>query len=269
MDLGLQGQVVLVTGAGQGLGREIGMAFAREGAHVAFHYHSSGTGAEEAAAEAGRLTGAALAVQADIRSDDDVAAMVEAVETQLGPIGVLVNNAAATGSKAFLDTTPDDWTFQVDVTVTGTLRVTQAVARRMVERSCLSGGHPPAPGGAIVSLMGDSGRVGESGLSITATTRATTMALTKSLAKELARHGIRANCVSIGLVQTDRFDEHAGLSGAAAPDEERIKKILALYPLRRLGRPDDVSPLVMLLASPLSGWTTGQVISVNGGYAML
>ena len=253
MDLELTGKVVLVTGAGQGLGREIGLAFAREGARVAFHYRSSGTGAEEAAAEAGRLTGAALAVQADVRSDDDVAAAVEAVESQLGPIDVLVNNAAATGAKPFLDTTPDDWAFQVDVTVTGTLRVTQAVARRMVERKS----------GVIVSLMGDSGRVGESGLSVTATTRATTMALTKSLAKELARHGIRANCVSIGLVQTDRFDEHAG-----APDEERMKKILAQYPLRRLGRPSDVSPLVLLLASPLSGWITGQVISVNGGYAM-
>ena len=258
MDLELGGRVVLVTGAGQGLGREIGLAFAREGAHVAFHYHSSSSGAEEAAAEAGRLTGKALAVQADIRKDDDVAAMVEAVESELGPIGVLINNAAATGVGPFLHTTPEDWAFQIDVTVTGTLRVTQAVARRMVEHD----------GGVIVSLMGDSGRVGESGLSITATTRAGTMALTKSLAKELARHGIRANCVSIGLVQTDRFDEHAGLSGAGAPDEERMKKILALYPLRRLGRPSDVTPLVLLLASPLSGWITGQVISVNGGYAM-
>jgi 3-oxoacyl-[acyl-carrier protein] reductase len=252
MDFELAGRVVLVTGAGQGLGREIGLAFASEGAHVAFHYHSSGAGAEEAAAEAGKLTGAAMAVQADIRSDDDVAGAVEAVEAQLGPIEILVNNAAATGAKPFLDTTPDDWTFQVDVTVTGTLRITQAVARRMVERKA----------GTIVSLMGDSGRVGESGLSVTATTRASTMALTKSLAKELARHGIRANCVSIGLVQTDRFDEHAG-----APDEERMKKILAQYPLRRLGRPSDVAPLV-LLASPLSGWITGQVISVNGGYSM-
>jgi 3-oxoacyl-[acyl-carrier protein] reductase len=251
--LELGARVVLVTGAGQGLGREIGLAFAREGAHVAFHYHSSGSGADEAAAEAGRLTGKALVVQADIRKDDDVAAMVEAVESQLGPIGVLVNNAAATGAKPFLNTTPEDWAFQVDVTVTGTLRVTQAVARRMAARE----------DGVIVNLMGDSGRVGESGLSVTGTTRAATMGLTKSLAKELARHGIRANCVSIGLVQTDRFDHHAG-----APDEERMKKILAQYPLRRLGHPFDVTPMVLLLASPLSGWITGQVISVNGGYAM-
>jgi 3-oxoacyl-[acyl-carrier protein] reductase len=146
----------------------------------------------------------------------------------------------------------------VDVIVTGTIRVTQAVARRMAARG----------GGSIVSLMGDSGRVGESGLSIVGTARASTMALTKSVAKELARHGIRANCVSIALVQTENFDSHAGVGKDAAGDEERMKKIIALYPLRRLGRPADVVPLVLLLASPLSSWTTGQVISVNGGYAM-
>jgi 3-oxoacyl-[acyl-carrier protein] reductase len=259
MDLGLTGKVVLVTGAGQGLGREIGLAFAREGAHVAFGYRSSASGAEGAAAEAGALTGRALAVALDVTDDGGVAAAVEAVEEQLGPIEILVNNAAATQLKAFLETTPEDWAPQVDVTVTGTIRVTQAVARRMAERKR----------GAIVSLMGDSGRVGESGLAVTATTRATTMALTKSLAKELARHGVRANCVSIALVTTDRFDEHAGTgTGDDAGDEERMRKILALYPLRRLGRPDDVTPMILLLASPLSSWTTGQVISVNGGYTM-
>ena len=111
--------------------------------------------------------------------------------------------------------------------------------------------------------MGDSGRVGESGLLVTATTRAATVGLTKSLARELARHGIRANCVSIALVQTDNLEAHAG--GA---EDERMKKILAQYPLRRLGRPADVTAMILLLASPLSSWTTGQVISVNGGYAM-
>jgi 3-oxoacyl-[acyl-carrier protein] reductase len=112
--------------------------------------------------------------------------------------------------------------------------------------------------------MGDSGRVGESGLLVTATARASTVGLTRSLARELARHGIRANCVSIALVETDNLTAHAG--GA---DAERMQRILAQYPLRRLGRPDDVIPMVLLLASPRSSWTTGQVVSVNGGYAMV
>jgi NAD(P)-dependent dehydrogenase (short-subunit alcohol dehydrogenase family) len=254
VDLQLGGTNVLVTGAGGGLGRAIGLAFAREGANVAFHHHTSAEGAESAVAEAEALGVKALAVGADLRDRAAVDAAVERVAATLGPIGVLVNNAAATQSKPFLDTTEDDWHPQVDVTVTGTLRIVQAVARRMAASG----------GGAIVNLMGDSGRVGESRLLVTATTRASTVGLTKSLAKELARHQVRANAVSIALVRTESLGAHTGDA-----DDERMARILAAYPLRRLGRPDDVTPMVLLLASPLSSWTTGQVISVNGGYSMV
>ena len=253
MDLKLRDKAVLVTGAGQGLGRAIALAFAGEGAHVAFHHHVSAEGAEAAAAEARALGVKAMAVGADLRKDDAVAAAVERVESELGAIDVLVNNAAVTQRKPFLESTSEDWAPQVDVTVTGTLRVTHAVAGRMARRRS----------GAIVNLMGDSGRVGESGLLVTATARASAIGLTKSVAKELARHGIRANCVSIALVQTENLGAHAG-----GTDDERMKKLLAQYPLRRLGRSDDVIPMILLLASPLSSWTTGQVVSVNGGYAM-
>ena len=253
MDLKLRDKVVLVTGAGQGLGRAIALAFAAEGAHVAFHHRASAEGAAAAAAEARALGVKAMAVAADLRKDGAVADAVDRVERELGRIDVLVNNAAVTQRKAFLESTSEDWAQQVDVTVTGTLRVTHAVASRMAERKS----------GAIVNIMGDSGRVGESGLLVTATARASTVGLTKSLAKELARHGIRANCVSIALIQTENLVAHAG-----GTDDERMKKLLAQYPLRRLGRPDDVIPMVLLLASPLSNWTTGQVVSVNGGYAM-
>jgi NAD(P)-dependent dehydrogenase (short-subunit alcohol dehydrogenase family) len=254
MDLKLGGKVVLVTGAGQGLGRAIGLGFAREGAHVAFHHRSSAVGAEAAAGEARALGVNAIAVGADLRDDPAVASAVERIERELGPIDVLVNNAAVTERKAFLESGPEDWARQIDVIVTGTLRITHAVAARMRERRS----------GAIVNLMGDSGRVGESGLLVTATARASTVGLTRSLARELARDGIRANCVSIALVTTEHFEAHAGGS-----DDERMKRILAHYPLRRVGRPDDVTPMVLLLASPLSSWTTGQVVSVNGGYAMV
>lgn len=253
MDLNLKDKTVLVTGAGQGLGRAIGMAFAQEGANVAFHYNSSASGAEEAAKEAGELGVKAIAVGADLQDGAAVAAAVDSVRAQLGPIDVLINNAAATQSKPFLETTEEDWAPQVGVTVVGTLRITQAVAKQMADNG----------GGSIVNLMGDSGRVGESRLLVTATTRATTVGLTKSLAKELARHGIRANAVSIALVQTDSLGAHTGDA-----DNEKMKRILSAYPLRRLGRPEDITPTVLLLASPRSSWTTGQVVSVNGGYAM-
>jgi 3-oxoacyl-[acyl-carrier protein] reductase len=253
MDLQLSGTNVLVTGAGQGLGRALGLGFAREGANVAFHYNSSSGGAEKAAAEAAEMGVKAIAVGGDLRDADAVASIVATAESELGPLGVLVNNAAVTKKQRFLESTPQDWAPQIDVTVTGTLQLTHAVAKGMAERTS----------GAIVNLMGDSGRVGESGLLVTATARSTTVGLTRSLAKELARFGIRANAVSLALVGTDNFDQHAG-----TPEAEQMKKILAQYPLRRIGHPDDITPMVLLLASPLSSWTTGQVVSVNGGYAM-
>ncbi|MEN3299231.1 SDR family oxidoreductase [Pseudonocardia sp.] len=253
MDLQLSGKNVLVTGSGQGLGQALGLGFAREGANVAFHYNSSAEGAQKAAAEASELGVKAIAVGGDLRDAAAVASIVERAETELGPIDVLVNNSAVTKKQRFLESTPQDWAPQVDVTVTGTLQITHAVAKLMAERKS----------GSIVNLMGDSGRVGESGLLVTATARSTTVGLTRSLAKELARFGIRANAVSLALVRTDNFDAHAG-----TPEAEQMKKILAQYPLRRVGHPDDITPMVLLLASPLSAWTTGQVVSVNGGYAM-
>src|SRR5881398_3635908 len=134
MDLGLGDTVVLVTGAGQGLGRAIGLAFAAECAHVAFHYHSSSEGAESAAQEARTLGVKSLAVRADLRLEPEVSAAVERVERELGPIGVLVNNAAATQRKLFLESTPADWAAQVDVTVKGTLLITHAVVGLMATR---------------------------------------------------------------------------------------------------------------------------------------
>ena len=172
----------------------------------------------------------------------------------IGPIQVLVNNAAATQSKPFFETTEEDWAPQIDVTVGGTIRISHIVSKQMADNG----------GGNIINLMGDSGRVGESRLLVTAATRSSTIGLTKSLAKEMARHNIRANAVAIALVQTENLDEHTG-----AADDERMKKMLSMYPLRRLGRPDDVTPMILLLASPLSSWTTGQVIAVNGGYSMV
>jgi 2-hydroxycyclohexanecarboxyl-CoA dehydrogenase len=254
VDLQFRNKTVWVTGSGQGIGREIGLSFAREGANVAFHYLHSGAGAEEAAREARRLGVKSLAVKADITNPDEVRAALAEIEETLGEIDVLVNNAAYTKQQRFLDSTPEDWVPQIDVTIYGMMHVTQAVLRRMTERQ----------GGAIVNVTGDSGRVGESKLVVTATARAATIGFTRSLAKEMARYGIRVNCVSLGLVETPSFSQHVGGAGP-----ELIKRIVSAYPLRRLGRPEDVSPAVLYLASPASSWVTGQVVAVNGGYSMV
>ena len=255
MDLQLAGKNVLVTGAGQGLGRAIAAAFADEGANVAFAYNASSEGAEKGAAAAQEAGRAALAIRCDVTNGGDVERTVDEVVGQLGSIDVLVNNAAYTDTGPFLDIDADDLQRMVDVTVMGTMRMTQAVVRHMVDEGV---------DGSIVSLMGDSGRVGESRLAGVAATRASTMGLMKSVAKEFGRNGIRANTVSLGLVRSERFAHHTGNAG-----DERMARIAKMYPLRRVGAPDDVPPMVLLLASPLSGWTTGQTISVNGGYSMV
>ena len=253
MDLQLAGRTVLVTGAGQGAGRAIGLAFAGEGANVVFHYNSSAEGAEKAAADARSLGVTAIAAQADLRDADAVANLVDQTEKQVGTIDVLINNAAWTVPGPFLESTPAEWKDQIDITVTGTLLITHTVTKRMADTG----------GGTVVSMMGDSGRTGEAGLLITATTRSTTLGLTKSLAKELARYGIRANAVSLGLVATDTMQHSFG-----DIDSPRMQKVLRQYPLRRLGVIEDIPPMVLMLASPLTSWVTGQVVSINGGYVM-
>ena len=262
MDLQLTGTNVLVTGAGQGVGRHIAEAFVGEGANVVFAYHSSADGAEAAAAEARARGVKAVAVRADLSSADDVASLVATTQAELGSIDVLVNNAALTQPGPFLELDADALARMVEVTVVGTFRLTQAVVACMLENSGGEAGQRQR--GSVVSLMGDSGRVGESRLSAVATTRSSTMGLMKSVAKEFGRHGIRANTVSLGLVQSEAFEHHT-----AHADDDRLSRIVKMYPLRRVGRPSDVPPMVLLLASPLSGWITGQTVSVNGGYSMV
>lgn len=255
MDLQLAGANVLITGAGQGVGRRVADAFVAEGANVVFAYHSSSDGAEEGAAAARAAGVKAAAVQADLAVGEDVDRLVATTVAELGSIDVLINNAAYTEPGPFLDVDADALAKMLEVTVVGMFRLTQAVVAHMV-----SAGN----GGSIVSLMGDSGRVGESRLAAVATSRSSTMGLMKSVAKEFGRHGVRANTVSLGLVRSEKFGHHTGDA-----DDERMARIVKMYPLGRVGQPDDVPPMVLLLASPLSGWTTGQTVSLNGGYSMV
>jgi NAD(P)-dependent dehydrogenase (short-subunit alcohol dehydrogenase family) len=253
MDLGLAGKNVLVTGAGQGIGREIGMGFAGEGANVVFHYRSSGAGAEEASRQAAALGVSAHAIAGDLGDEHDIGRIVEEAHERLGRIDILVNNAAYTNTGPFLDPDIADWRRQIDTTVLGTLLITQALLPDLIS----------AGDGAIVTMAGDSGRVGESRSVVTSACRASAYGFTKAIAKEFARNGVRANCVSLGLVRSPSVDNH--FLGEAT--EEFVGRVIKAYPLRRLGEMQDVVPSVMLLASPQSSWITGQVLSINGGYA--
>jgi NAD(P)-dependent dehydrogenase (short-subunit alcohol dehydrogenase family) len=250
MDLNLSGKVALVTGGANGVGRAICLALASEGASVAVNYRSSGDEARAVVAEITGLGGKATAVGADVSDLAPVKTMVAKVVDEFGRLDILVNNAGIAQRQRFAETTPTDWRRQIDTCLYGAIHCCHEAAPHLEKSG----------GGRIVSLIGDSSRVGEAGLSIVAAARAGVIGLMKSLAREMGRSGVTANVVSLGLVETAHDREWV---------EANREKLVRLYPLRRLGQPKDVAPLVALLASEHGGWITGQVISVSGGYSMV
>lgn len=248
MDLGLKGKVALVTGGGRDVGRAISLTLAREGAVVAVNYLHSTAGAEGTVAEIKEHGGNAMAYRADVAEYDAVRQMVLQVTREWGQVDILVNNAGYVSRRFFLETTPQEWQRQIDVGLYGVIHCCHAVAPGMVERKF----------GRIINIAGDSARVGQPRLAITAASRGGVLTLTRTLARELGRANVTANAVAFGWLETSHMDK-------AWWDANR-EKILESYPIQRLGRPDDIAPLVTFLASDQASWITGQTISVSGGY---
>jgi 3-oxoacyl-[acyl-carrier protein] reductase len=250
MDFGLKGKVALVTGAARGVGREIALSLAAEGANVSVNYRNSGKEAESLVSEIKAKGGKAKAYKADVADFAGVKAMVDEVVKDFGGLNILINNAGIAQRQRFVETKPDDWHRQIDACLYGAIHCCYAAAPHL----------DAAKNGRIVSVIGDSSRVGESGLAIVAAARAGVVALMKSLAREFGRSGTTANTVSLGLVETAHDKDWV---------EANREKLVKLYPVRRLGQAGDVAPMVTLLASPHSGWITGQVISISGGFSMV
>jgi NAD(P)-dependent dehydrogenase (short-subunit alcohol dehydrogenase family) len=246
----LKGRVALVTGGGRDVGAHISKTLAERGAAVAVNYHGSKAEAEAAAAEIARAGGQAKAYHADVSDAAAVKQMVASVKADFGGLDILVNNAGYVFRQRFSDSTPADWRKQIDTCLYGALNCCHS-AGPLLEASGR---------GRIISIMGDSSRVGESGLALAAAARAGTIALMKSLAREWGRSGVTANSLALGLIETSHDKTWV--------DANRDKLIKA-YAIRRLGLPSDVAPLVALLASDAGGWITGQTISINGGYSMV
>lgn len=247
----LDGKVALVTGAARDVGRAIALSLAQEGACVAVNYHNSQQAAAAVVAEITAAGGRARAWQADVGSKAAVEAMVGGIVQEFGRLDIVVNNAGVAQRQPFLDSTETDWERQVAAGLYGPIHTAHAALPHMVKQNR----------GRLICFAGDSSRVGEAGLALAAAARAGAIALMKSLAREFGRYNVTANAIALGLVET----AHSDAAWLAANRD----KILRNYAIRRLGRPDDVCPLVCLLASDAGEWITGQVISVNGGFSMV
>lgn len=264
MNLGLTNRVALVTGSGEGIGRRTILTLAEEGATVVV-VDIKGTNAEKVAAEARALKVKALAKEVDVTREDQVKAMVDEVLQECGTIDILVNNAYASDRKLFSRSERADWEKPINVCLYGTLNCTRAVIEPMMARKY----------GRIISLISDAARIGEAVLPVYAAAKAGILAFSRSLAKEVGRYNINVNCVSPGATWTERRIREHQLEWDKASEEERERikkrdeKQLRLYPIGRLGDPEDVANVIVFLASDRARQITGEVVSVNGGFAMV
>ena len=243
----LAGKVALVTGAQQGIGKAIALAYGREGASVVINYLDSQTAADEIASQIRALGQRAVSIAGDVAQAADVRRTVEAGES-LGGIDILVNNAGIFPRVEFLDMTEAQWDEVLNVNLKGTFLCTQAVAQKMVEHG---------RGGAVINLAsGAAFRSSPRGVHYVAS-KAGIVGLTRAAALELASYRVRVNAIAPGI--TDTAQPRYGMS------EEELQAAGRQVPLGRMGTPEDVADLAVFLACEESRHITGQTIHVNGG----
>ena len=251
----MQRKVALVTGGARGIGRGIVTALAGAGASVAVADLRTDL-AEETATEVARNTGArVVALQTDVSDLVHVQKTTERVLQTFGNIDVLINNAGWDELKPFLQTTPDFWEKIIAINYRSVLNTCYAVLPHMVARKA----------GAVVNISSDAGRVGSLGEAVYAGAKAAIIAFSRTLAREHARDNIRFNVVCPGPTQTPLVEEMQQQEFGS-----RVLGRLEQYvPLKRLGKPEDIAPMVVFLASDAASFITGQVISVSGGLTMV
>lgn len=260
MNFGLEGKTALVVGGASGIGLETAAMLAAEGCTVIV----ADINAESAAQAAGEMQKQgfqASSVAVDISDEKAVAAMAEQVFKAHQRVDILVNCAGIAGDKLFVESDLADWMAEINVNLVGPLLCTKAVLPKMIEQA----------GGRIITLASDSARIGQARLSYYAAAKAGAIAFFKSLAQEVGRYSITVNVVSpsatntpLRIAREEGFRESMGDEAYA----ERVRKVLRMYPLRRLGEPEDIASAVVFLASERASWITGQVLSVNGGFTM-
>jgi len=244
--------VVLVTGAGRGIGRAIALAFAREGARVAVNDINPDT-CEAVAQEIRSGGGQAAAFHADVANKLAVQSMLIDMEDRWGRVDILINNAGVEPHKPIVQLDEWDWNRTLDVNLKGAFLCSQSAGRMMIKQG----------GGVIVNIASIAGRAaGLRDRSAYVASKTGLIGFTKECAREFAAHHIRVNAVCPGVIVTEMT---AHLRNNAA----QLQKWLEDIPLGRLGEPDDVTGLVLFLCSDAARYITGQAIHVDGGKIMI
>jgi NAD(P)-dependent dehydrogenase (short-subunit alcohol dehydrogenase family) len=255
-------KVAVITGAARGIGLATAKRFASEGAAVAImdmDRERAVAAAKAIGSEHGVRT---VAVAVDIADLEDVRRAHKVIVAGVGVPDVFVNCAAITDDKLFLDSKPEDWRRILSVDLDGALHCLYTFLPDMVSRGS----------GRIVFLASDSARIGQARLSYYAAAKGGVIALVKSVAQEVGRSGVTLNVVSPGATNTEmRIEREANLLSQMGPEkyERRQKTVLKMYPMGRVGVPDDIASGILFLASDEAAWVTGQVLSVNGGFCMV
>jgi 3-oxoacyl-[acyl-carrier protein] reductase len=239
----LDGKATIVTGSARGIGREIAVTFAAEGASVVVA-DRDGRGADSVARQIGGRS-----VEVDVSSEADASRMAEETLSALGRIDVLVANAGIATSSDVVDMPLSQWQETLAVDLTGVFLCSRAVLPAMIEQQS----------GTIISIGSQLGFRGAPSLAHYSAAKAGVHGFTKGLAREVAQHGIRVNAIAPGPIDTDILSDI---------DERTMASILAEVPLGRLGRVEEIAPVALLLASDDGAYFTGSVVNVSGGHVM-
>ena len=245
----LAGKVAVVTGASKGIGASIAVHLARQGAAVVVNYASSKAGADRVVGEITGTGGRAVAVQADLATEADVRRLFAESNRAFGRLDVLVNNAGIYEFASLEDSTAAQFHKMFDLNVLGLLLASQEAARQFGPE-----------GGSIINISSVVSTYTPPNAAVYSATKAAVDAITKSLAKELGPRKIRVNAINPGMVDTE------GVRAAGIDESDMRADVERQTPLGRIGRPGDIAPAAVFLASEDASWITGETLYIAGGF---